>query len=266
MPGIKLLRIDFRTMGQRPSFWVQPDKGFVLRKVEFVRIEPADSKEVRHARYGEVSEIVEAAPGIWYPKRSWFVLESTASLDSSVRFIRTTSTSGSVTINDPRVVDSDFLPEIPPLYGVTDQVNNELWRATPDGQVYRERMDQRIGEARAAAIEAHRRAATQPASPDQPGTTTEAKLWSPAAIGIATGTVVLLVISVLTRLRRMRATSTIAVVMAIGIMTQHPEAATAQVALSTTWTDLGHTSGSNSDPGRGQQSQPQKLNCGLDVA
>lgn len=201
MLGIRILRIDFRTMGQRPSFWIQPDKGFVLRKVDFVRIEPPDSREVRHARYGEVPEIVEAAPGIWYPKRSWFVLESSSSLDSSVRFIRTTSTSGSVTINEARVMDSDFLPEIPPLYGVTEQVNNELWRATPDGQVYRERMDQRVGEARAAAIEAHRRAATRPAGPDQPRTIAESKPWPPAAIDIATGTTVLLVISILARLR-----------------------------------------------------------------
>lgn len=64
----------------------------------------------------------------------------------------------------------------------------------------------------------------------------------------------------------MRATATIAVVTAIGIIARHPEAATAQVALSTPWTDRGQAQRSTSDRVRGRQSQLQKLNCGLDVA
>lgn len=216
IPGSRLLRIDFNTRGKRPTFWVEPSKGYMLRKFDVGRLASSDTGKVTMAREGEVTEVVEAAPGIWYPTKSWLISDGFGALPDG-RLAdrgwigRLTATTERVVINNPKINDDSWLPEIPPMFGVTDHSRGELWRKAPDGKVYAEKLDQRVGEARAKYYSA---LATQPTGTTgrgqlEPGSAMVAdsapsglSAWQLAAVGGAVALAVLLVARLAARLRR----------------------------------------------------------------
>jgi hypothetical protein len=266
MPGVRLLRIDFNTNGNLPIYWVEPDRGFVIRKVEFARTKHPDTGKVLSVRVGEVLDVVEAAPGLWYPRKSILVREGMGP-DRSQGFTRITSTSEEVIVNDPSVTDSSWLPEIPATFSVTDGIRNEVYRVAPDGTEYRQKMDQRLGEARAAAVEAANRAATQPVVtvplPPEPS-----RAWVPYAIGLSAGAVFLIVSFIISRFKasanRSKAVNIGAIVLAVTgscLLASQPHAQ-ASSRPSVNSPPVG-------DPGGTPQSSPQtlrRINCGLEVA
>ncbi|MGE5612409.1 MAG: M56 family metallopeptidase, partial [Bacillota bacterium] len=105
--------------GGQFGLWLDPARGYALLKQEIVM--PLDGQGVLFERK-EITELAEAAPGIWYPVAASF--EEAKGKNHQDR-VRLTYRARKVIVNDPKFDPAVFTVPIPAGYQVADETKAE---------------------------------------------------------------------------------------------------------------------------------------------